>query len=38
MMTIQCMADAIALLLGRSDFSFQGKDGRDPLHLGEFRV
>ena len=38
MMTIQCMADAIALLLGRSDFSFQRKDDRDSLYLGEFRV
>ena len=36
MMTIQCMADAIALLLGRSDLSSKGAGG-GPLGGGETR-
>ena len=38
MMTIQCVADAIALLLGRSDLSSQGEGGGGPLGSGDTRV
>ena len=38
MMTIQCVADAIALLLGRSDLSSQGEGGGDPHGSGDTRA
>jgi len=38
MMTIQCLADAIALLLGRSDLSSQGEGGGDPNGSGGTRA